>query len=591
MDEGFRLSIGSKFKSLIDGINVPQQYEEGHITLTLYPGVSSCWIGDVGGQPDKPVVARQRYGQDSQGIEHTVSKLIRQRKSVRLRLIVHRPEIFYKLVYLKDRFAAVEYLKGMFPYLTPPMALNSHPLEGTFGENKYNVLSAVELTPFRRIVEELGEGVLNLEAVVPLPIAAILAIDRGLLDLTAANLVFPGHHCTSMIIGAKDGPYLIRSFTPGWLSVVKKFEEAGLSRIEAVTALLDRPELSGSSAYEGILNPFRREVKAGMDETIKFYRDQLNEIPPDKNLLCGLEIPDILFSGEQADFNPVALVSQLPEDKLPNILKGTPEPLYKKGSFNYVYDPARSAFKEFKEPPKQLTPSSRKRGRKLGVDYKDARGKLFEIIDLIRKRLTSGTGKERETKILWDLKIALALPVVVFFFIANGYFDLVNQYEKLVSSFADVQSQISFIHKEIEKSAKIPKDFWTEKMMALAGEITPPLFITDFSVGAEDIKGKGAAARSEPDSSENKAAKNQQKAGTEIHSHRITIEGASMPPSFGHVREIANFMDRLRKNKVFMKNITEFTFKGLTLAEGDKGDMVRFSFEAIYLEGGSTRNK
>ncbi|MBF0458754.1 MAG: hypothetical protein HQK99_12770 [Nitrospirae bacterium] len=437
------MSIASKFKSLVDGINVPQQYEEGNITLTVYTGVSSCWIGDIGGQPDKPVVARQRYGQDSQGIEQTVSKLIRQRKSVRLRLIVHRPEIFYKLVYLKDRFAAVEYLKGMFPYLTPPMALNSHPLEGTFGENKYNVLSAVELTPFRRIVEELGEGVLNLEAVVPLPVVAILAIDQGLIDLTTANLVFPGPHCTSMIIGAKDGPYLIRSFSPGWLTVVQKFEEAGLSRIEAVTALLERPELSGSTAYAGILNPFRREVKAGIDETIKFYRDQLNETPPDKNLLYGLEIPDVLFSGEQADFDPVALVSRLPEDKLPNLLKGTPEPLYKKGSFSYVYDHARSAFKEFKEPPKQLTPGSRKRGRKLGIDYKDARGKLFELIELIKKRLTSASGKDRESKIGWDLKAALALPVIVFFFIANGYLDLVNQYEKLVSSFADTQNQIS----------------------------------------------------------------------------------------------------------------------------------------------------
>ncbi|MBF0458755.1 MAG: hypothetical protein HQK99_12775 [Nitrospirae bacterium] len=128
-------------------------------------------------------------------------------------------------------------------------------------------------------------------------------------------------------------------------------------------------------------------------------------------------------------------------------------------------------------------------------------------------------------------------------------------------------------------------------MMALAGEITPPLFITDFSVGAEEIKGKAAAAKSEPDSSESKTAKNQPNPGTDLHAHRITIEGASMPPSFGHVREIANFMDRLRKNKVFMKNITEFTFKGLTLAEGDKGDMVRFTFEAIYSEGGHAVNK
>lgn len=594
------MGIGSKLKSFIGGMNAPQQYEEGTVSLTIYPGLSSCWVTEVADRSEKPVVTRQRYGLDEPGLAQVSARIIQHRSSLRLRLIVHRPEIFYKVVHLKDRSAASEYLKGMFPYLTPPMALNSYPLEGNFGDDKYNLLSAVELTPFRRIVEELGEGVLNLETIVPLPVAAMLAIGQGVLDCTTANLVFPGPYCTSMILGAKDGPYMIRSFMPGWLTVVEKLEEAGLSRTEAVTSILERAELAGNTAYDGILQPFRRQVKSMMDETVTFYREQLNGDPPDNIVLCGLEIPNVLFPGEQSDFDPVALVSQMDENNLPNLLKGTPEPLFKKGSFSYVYDSAVSAFKEFKEPPKQPTPGTRKPMKKRGFDYAKVKIKLLEWGGLIKKLLTSEGNKGRGTKMSLDMKIVVGFAVAVFFYIAHGYIELANQYEMLVKSFADVHTKISSLNKEMEDSAKKPKDFWTAKMMALASEVTPPLWITDFTVGAEEIKstGKPADAAKPEDKSIGKPSKTwwnsttTDKAPTaEIHSHRITIEGASMPPSFGHLREITDFFERLKNNKTFMRNIKEITFKGLHLDEGGKGDMVRFTFEAIYSEGEDSGKK
>ncbi|MBF0520869.1 MAG: hypothetical protein HQK92_14250, partial [Nitrospirae bacterium] len=583
-------NIFSSFKAKIFGkteAETEQDVNEEPLTLTVYIGGASYQVVRTGTEFSEPPKSASSYDLSTDLPKDVLRKLIPQKANIKVRYVFSRPEVYFKVFTPKTRPLKKEQAKGFFSFIPPPVSIDFRPLwEEARATDDFHTIVAMPVEPLLRIVENMSDKALNLESLVPLPCSALLAFKAGIIGEGSACIVYPEHNCTTVAIGAPRGPFIIRSFLPGWESVVNGLIEAGISKAEAINAVLTKREFFGNSAYSDIVNPYKVQVEKGIDDTRNFYTGQMGGKLPGGYLLCGYEKPMALLSADSVTFEPLALIARETAATLPNLLCGTDEPLFRKGATVYGYDSETNTFKEIAEPDRRITKPSRHRVTKLKekkaitvallmekfkniAKNAESFGKLFK--DKIKSRGAKGVSAVKFSAADIITKISRALSVFLVLFIFYGtykYFTLCSQYRKEIQNYESLHESVDVLTHSIKHNKGSVKHFWTQKILAIARNLDLSLWIMDITV---DESGK-------------KQSKDKPAAGNPLIKRILTIEGAALPSIDGHLKDVANFMEKLDNDTTFMVGISKIEFKGLSLEKSDD-KAVHFTIDAIY-EGG-----
>jgi hypothetical protein len=69
-----------------------------------------------------------------------------------------------------------------------------------------------------------------------------------------------------------------------------------------------------------------------------------------------------------------------------------------------------------------------------------------------------------------------------------------------------------------------------------------------------------------------------------VSARKLTIEGAVLPSTDGHILEIARYISRLTEDKLFMRDFARVTFEGAAIDTQEAALIVKFSLDAWYDE-------
>lgn len=107
------------------------------------------------------------------------------------------------------------------------------------------------------------------------------------------------------------------------------------------------------------------------------------------------------------------------------------------------------------------------------------------------------------------------------------------------------------------------KVLWTEKFLAIGRHLNEHMWLTDVYLTTERRQVKGA----------------------EVLSKKLVLEGAVLPSTEGHIKEIAGFIRRLQDDgSQFMSDFREIKFHGSALDQAESDPIIRFSIDAWYDE-------
>jgi hypothetical protein len=569
----------------------PGTLDQPPALLTIYAGLTGCWVVQSGKKDEnrdnkledalvkqfvgakgsakrsvalsfdnRPTVST-KHDLTAMPTSELIKRLTPSNEPVRVRLIVQDPMIFHKVMKFSEPPTGRDALKGFFTFLPPPLSVYFRPLEQSESADGYYNVVAMTTNLLRTLVEAAGEKALALESIVPLSSAGIIAMRDAMVKDDEA-LLFPGPRCNTLVMGGVGGPYIVRTFTPGWKQVADAMQLAGIPAEEAVAALLTRAELGGRSVHRKEVDAFKLRLKEVIDETVGYYVNQFGKTPPRRVLVCGQEIPPGLFDFEKLTKDPVALIAGRRLDDHPNLLEGTDEPLFKKGRITFRFEPEARQFVEVSDAPTRTRKASNKTdGANLSGAARRKRDRLNNKQEADRADVSvAGIKLEDLAKRRETLAVAF-LALLVLGFSLNEYLDKRRAYKTSWDILVGLEKTAGSQAGDLAKLRAIKKPLWTQKMLAITEELklSPSLWITDVYV--EDAKGKLA--------------------GKDVSGRELTIEGAALPDKAGHVKEIANYMERLKNNKPFMEGVSKLYFGNVALDEREE-DVVRFKLKALY---------
>ncbi|QWR77225.1 hypothetical protein [Candidatus Magnetomonas plexicatena] len=590
MGEKIVENVFSSFKTKFFGNTedeTNQDVSEEPITLSIYIGGASYQVVKTGADIIEPPESASSYDLSGDLPKDVLRKLSPDKSNIKIRYVFSRPEVYFKVFTPKSRPLKKEQAKGFFSFIPPPTSIDSKPLwEEVREQDDFHTIVAMPVEPLRKMLESMSDKALTVESMVPLSFSALLAFKSGVMGDGPACIVYPDYNCTTVAIGSINGPFIIRSFLPGWESVVNGLIEYGIAKDEAINAVLTKREFFESSAYTDIVAPYKTQVKKGIDDTRTFYNDQLGGKCPESYLLCGYEKPMALLKADSVTFDPLALIAKETAATLPNLLSGTDEAIFKKGTVVFGFDSETNTFKEMAEPERRAAKPSRHRVKKpkekkavtfasLIEKFRNMTkntgsfGKLFK--DLIKAKGAKGASavKLSGADVINTISKGLSLILILFFVYGTyKYFTLGSQYRKEIQSYESLHEDIDKLTHAIEQNKGSVKHFWTQKVLAIAKNLDLSLWVMDITV---DESGK-------------KQQKGNPAPGGALVKRILTIEGAALPSIDGHLKDVANFMEKLDNDTTFMVGISKIDFKGLSLEKSDD-KVVHFTIDAIY-EGG-----
>lgn len=106
------------------------------------------------------------------------------------------------------------------------------------------------------------------------------------------------------------------------------------------------------------------------------------------------------------------------------------------------------------------------------------------------------------------------------------------------------------------------KVLWSEKMLSIARHMDDKMWITDVYLVNET------------------ATYNSQS----VSARKLTIEGAVLPSTNGHILEIARYISLLTEDQLFMRDFDRVTFEGAAIDTQETAHVVRFALDAWYDE-------
>ena len=462
------------------------------------------------------------------------------------------------------------------------------------------------------------------------PAAGLLACKTAGLDHPYCALLLDGYNAKIVVTDMVNACVVVRTLPIGIMSLpaaVAQHTRVNLTKAQSglqqrdIIATLDVASesrdagqgLSKGPFYDAMA-PLLLALKREIEDTLRFVTDQrlgrrpakievfgeLNKVNGLLNWLnSNLDLP---VEASQQDL--FELFTTKDEPSAMNLLTGADGPLVTVGKIKYKFSqdgfiedvPAPTSNIDIEQSParqgsRRRGPRGRQRG---GRPNPDQRG-LFGLPFL--KFHSGGQSQGSQTGETTPQGLHYVLLSVVFFGALYGayiayYEDTLRLHSNAKAAYAQALSANEAARRQINEDPSKMNDptlrarrdddkvLWSEKMLALAGHMDDKMWISEVYLVNET------------------ATFNAQS----ISVRKLTIEGAVLPSTDGHILEIARYISRLTEDRLFMRDFSRVTFEGATIDTQESAHVVRFTLDAWYDEtkvedemkdgkgGGSTGN-
>jgi len=484
------------------------------------------------------------------------------------------------------------------------------------------VFGLADVAVLRRYLGQLDQ--LAVKTVMIAPVTQNTLFDAQLYPDQAMCGIYVGARSTQVVIGnASRGSITTRKLPIGLYSLVDAVADANnVSITDALTALARRdclsqvlldPGISGQSEnhvpgqFERILGGPVRALGDDIDRTLQYFDVQRMGGKPNAIKLYG---PAAVINGlaawlgnrlgiEVTDANATILSDLIhrPRTDGLNLLEGAKSPLIILGRTNYSWDKDRflpaheldsdEAAEEKaaagiisgkavisgktvakREPPPASPGFSGLFGRAKATG--NAKGNT--------KRRSSARRRPPPPEPQKGTRAGFALlAIFAFVFLYGGYKTFIalkiSEYSALANVYlGTLQQNTSLRSKKILATASSPakhvagsgqhKVLWTEKFLALGCYATKAVWLTDVFLTTASTTAAGKLEKTQ----------------------KLTIKGAILPSTDGHLLQISDYIRRLEEDKrgLFMGDFKRITFEGATVDYEDVEEIIRFTVEGWY---------
>jgi hypothetical protein len=427
--------------------------------------------------------------------------------------------------------------------------------------------------------------------------------------------VYVGARSTQVVVGnARRGSVTTRQLPIGLFSLVDAVANANNVAITDALTALDRrdclsqvllyPNMGGQvenhvpGQFERILGEPVRALGDEIDRTIQYFDVQRMGGRPDSIKLYG---PVSSIKGltswlgnrlgvDVTDANATILndLIRRPRTEGLNLLEGARSPLITLGRVNYAWDKDRflpeheleldevaeeaaaAAIISGKAVSRRDAPDTRRRSSGLF-----RRGKAKDEpkrLNRAPRRPSPATEKQKGARAGFAL-----LALFAFIFLYGGYKtfiapkisefnNLTNAYIRTLDRNASLRTKKTqaMASNPVKLSAKNHHDkvLWTQKFLALGCYASKAIWLTDVFLTTTSVTVSG-----KPENIK-----------------KLTIKGAVLPSTDGHILQISEYIRRLEDDKrgLFMGDFKRITFEGATVDYEDVEEIIRFTIEGWY---------
>ena len=472
------------------------------------------------------------------------------------------------------------------------------------GAFKDKLYSFVDIKVLRAVLGQFNPKVIP-KVLDVVPVAYPLLQRCSGREQTYGALYIGVDHCTVLLANDSLATFVIRHLPVGIFTPLTQIAAETAVPIEEILEKLIKQDLfsrlSGlkrkgaktqkpTDPFSRALDAFKNEIIQGLEKSEEFFKIQrasgspvVYEIFGEHNLIKGLRKEFQKELGREVIDPGLTLLDVWGIQESPmacNLLQGGVSPLFKHGRVNFSYHegryiPTHNILKKQKEKAGRQTKDKgeRRRGVRGGTGGQRQRNSIGSTLRTWRKMsnredgFASDSDERRAPELYFGILAMLCLGLLYLGYDNYGgrlriYNNIAVNYQGTLSSYTKsrgvlLRSTPVTLKKSDDFSDKV---LWTEKFLALGDQIDQSLWLTDVYLTSRSRKVKG------------------EKVETPV----LTIEGAAMPSTEGHVYKIAQFIDDLQKDEAsFMSDFRKISFKGSELDESEEG-IIRFQLEAWY---------
>ena len=403
-----------------------------------------------------------------------------------------------------------------------------------------------------------------------------------------------GAFVTTIVLMAPSlGLVAVRTVPIGAMSLVESIAKANSVRTKDALATFEKQDYlsriaisdmpndpATESNHERILRPQLKLLHDGIVQTVEYFdvnrlggRTEQIEIHGHGEIVKGLSQ---WLAGQLAIPVTVAKHSLFDEflvrsrENPLNLLAGAEGGIITVGKVNYQFEEKRFVPHKPLSERSVIVEQSRRESRE--GRKRDGRKKRGQPV---ARHLRGRPASVAEMSMSSEALYFVGLTVVALVVVGVGYF---QYYEPVESSFKTAtntyassflkNSQLRLSTQEggeignIEAYREADKVLWSEKFLAMGRYMSKEMWLTD--VYLTNVK---------------RTVNN-----TQISTKKLTMEGAVLPSTEGHIQLISEYIERLLEDKddIFMSDFGQIMFEGAVLDETEADRVVRFTISAWY---------
>lgn len=482
---------------------------------------------------------------------------------------------------------------------------------GPSGPRTTGVIGYADMKRLGNYLTRLDKMAMRVSTITPLADVLVRRAAAG--RAVYGGLYIGGHHSQIVLANPVHGAVLVRAIPVGIMTLIEKLAEGnGITPAEATRSIQERDlmaelrlggaELGGDamtqSAADRVLGPPIRLLLEEIADTLAFFETQRIagrpaslELFGDTARIKGLD--DILRHYLPVPAMPHAaalfeVFAALPPRENLNLLAQAGAEM-RIGSVTYGYknerlQPASAIAKEeaatrLTEPGRQPPASQRRRpgaarrsqpGRRGGGG--GGGGGLSFLSGLFSPKGRDGETSPDQAVAEQERQyfmVLLLLVVAVFYLLYQQYDGVASAHQNAMGSLSQTitnniaQRQKANQTKRRTVDTAVDKVLWTEKFLAMGGQMNETMWLTDVYLDAQT----------------------QSVGNAKVLSKRLVLQGAVLPSTDGHVLQIAEYIRRLESDATsFMSDFREITFHGAHIDAAETDPVVRFTVDAWYDE-------
>ena len=482
-------------------------------------------------------------------------------------------------------------------------------LSGAGGSKSlYGMVDASVLRNMMHLLGDLAPKVVDIA-----PAADVLMRQAAGLGLPNCALLMDGYNAKLMFTDMANDCAVVRTLPIGVMSlpaavaqhtrVNLKKAQSGLEKRDII-ATLDMTDdgsntdqrLSKSPFYDAMA-PLLYDLKREIEATLRYVTDQRFGQLPEKIEVFGefskvnglmswlgsnLEIP---IEPSQQDI--LSLFMAQDTTSVMNLLTGSEGHLVSIGKTNYSYSQGRfveDVRKQAADKKKIKGDQTRKGGRGQGRGRSVRRGRgsgaapdqrgLFGLSFLNFGAKGQADSTQTQSQSVYYLLIAALFFGMMYWAYVTFYEDVLRRHRNARISYEQALQANNTAWRQLGESPSkmneltlraqrdLDKVLWSEKMLAIAKHMDDKMWISDVYLVNESTIYNSQS----------------------VSARKLTIEGAVLPSTSGHILEIARYISRLTEDRLFMRDFSRVTFEGAAIDTHETAHVVRFTLGAWYDE-------